>query len=555
MDLARRFRGLPADSPRLGRDVPYEYRVGEEERFNVLDLSVPSLQEVRATLRHITAHAYFFVEAGTPVSQATLDRVGADFENIVYPTISARFGSEWTPGVDSDPRITLLHANLRGAGGYILGFDEFPAAIAPQSNEREMLYLESGELSSPGVPYNSLVAHELQHLIHWHADEGEDSWVNEGLSQVASEEVGGGSQWLPEFLAAPDTQLNYWPELESSAIHYAASELFMSYLLDRFGGRENAYKLVQQKRDGVLGVQAYLDEFAADFDDVFADWTVANYLDTDSGPYSHASTDFTTRTTTGIGEPRSGEGEVGQFAADYLEVDTGSGPTFTFDGSDEVSIGVPPLDGPFWWGNRGDSIDAKLTREFDLRGLTSATLRFSTWYDIEGGWDYAYVAASVDGGKTWTALGGSETSDYDPIGASYGPGYTGSSDGWVEEEIDLSAYAGRRVLLRFEYVTDDATSLTGFAVDNIEVPELGFRDGADTAEGWSVEGFVRIEGPLPQRFIVQVIDPSESRVARIPLDESNRGTALLGSEPAIIVISGVTRDTTERARYTWSVAP
>src|SRR5439155_16382271 len=92
---------------------------------------------------------------------------------------------------------------------------------------------------------------------------------------------------------------------------------------------------------------------------------------------------------------------------------------------------------------------------------------------------------------------------------------------WVQEEVNLSSYAGKKVLLRFEYVSDDSTSLTGLAVDNIEVPELGFRDGADTAGDWTAEGFKRIDRPLAQKFVVQVIRGEQ--VTRLELDAANRG--------------------------------
>ena len=136
--------------------------------------------------------------------------------------------------------------------------------------------------------------------------------------------------------------------------------------------------------------------------------------------------------------------------------------------------------------------------------------------------------------------------------AAYGAGYSGNSGGWVQEEVDLSAYAGKKVLLRFEYVTDDATSLTGLAVDNIEIPELGFRDGAESEAGWTSEGFKRIERPLSQQFIVQVI--RGETVERVALDAANRGSVRLdGSET--IAVSGATEGTAEVAPYTWSLAP
>jgi len=49
-------------------------------------------------------------------------------------------------------------------------------------------------------------------------------------------------------------------------------------------------------------------------------------------------------------------------------------------------------------------------------------------------------------------------------------------------------------------------------VDDIEVPELGFLDKADSDSGWTGQGFSRTSGSLPQRFLIQVIQegqPSE----------------------------------------------
>ena len=567
-DLARRFRGLPADASRLARATPYDYGVGDLEEFSLIDLEVPERITISASVRLITEHAYFFVQEGVLVSEADLERVGRDFESEVYPTVTAAFGKEWTPGVDSDPRMTILHADLSGAAGYFSGGDEFPAAMVPRSNEREMLYVESDALNSPGRPYNALVAHELQHMIHWQADSEEDSWINEGLSQIAAEAVLGGSDWLDLFLATPDLQLTHWPSIEDSAAHYAAAELFMRYTLDRAGGRENAMELVGKQGDGINGIEDYLADYDLDFRGVFADWVVANYLDDDDGRYAHAAIDARTSTTTDIRRSRSGEGTVHQFAADYLQIrPPEGGGVFTFDGSQRVSIGIPADEGPhstgsllggqagqaFWWSNHGDGIDSRLTREFDLTGLTSATLRFSTWFDIEEGWDYAYVAVSADDGDSWQALPGRHTSDYDPVEAAYGPGYTGSSDGWVPEEVDLNGFAGQKLLVRFEYVTDDASNLTGFAVDGIEIPELGFSDPGEDGGAWEAEGFRRIAGPLVQEFIVQTIEEgTPSAVTQVALDAGNRAEIELNG-PATIVVAAVTDGTTEVAPYTWSL--
>lgn len=523
------------------------YQEGDNETFYVIDLEAPKVITIRATAALVTDHAYFFVEDGIDYSRAALEQIGRDFEEAVFPRVTATFGA--IPGLGPGQRITLLHAHLTGAGGYFNQGDEYPVTVVPLSNDREILYLDAGALESPGPAYNALAAHELQHLIHYYADATEEAWVNEGLSQIAAELVGGGSDWLRSFLLQPDTQLNDWPDSGDSTVHYAASELFFRYLLDRFGGPAGASAILAQPADGTAGVDAYLRGFGTTFEDVFSDWVVANYLDAAEGKYAHRDLDARVKTKTTVRQAGSGEGAVSQFGADYLEV-SAPGGLFVFDGADTVSAGVPASDGAFWWAGRGDSIDARLTRVVDLTGLSRATLRFAFWAQIERGWDYAYVAVSTDGGKRWQALPGRHTTDYDPVGNAYGPGYTGDSGGWQDEEIDLTPFAGQRILLRFEYVTDDATNLAGFAIDDIEVPEAGFMDTADGDAGWTVEGFQQVRGPLPQRFIIQKVEGSQ--VSRVELDAANRAEVPLAG-PTTIIISGATEGTSEEATYHWEL--
>ena len=142
------------------------------------------------------------------------------------------------------------------------------------------------------------------------------------------------------------------------------------------------------------------------------------------------------------------------------------------------------------------------------------------------------------------------------------PNCTGNSGGggsgeWIEESIDLSPYAGQEILVRFEYVTDAAVNLAGFMVDDIRVPELDYETDFEADEGgWDGEGFVRMDNLLPQHFLVQVIrQDGETTVERIALDGANQGnlTLDLGSEGAILVVSGTTPFTTQPASYQFEV--
>jgi len=90
-------------------------------------------------------------------------------------------------------------------------------------------------------------------------------------------------------------------------------------------------------------------------------------------------------------------------------------------------------------------------------------------------------------------------------------------------------------------------------VDDVSIPELGFSDGADSGGGWQAEGFRRIEKPLPQRFVVQLIERGDgSAVRRLELDAGNRTEVALDG-PAIIVVAAITDGTTQPAGYRWTL--
>ncbi|UCH86438.1 MAG: immune inhibitor A [Dehalococcoidia bacterium] len=562
--------GRVSDPPSpVAREEAPAYREGQQHEFTVLDAFAPSLQPVNATLRLVTPHAYFYFQDGLDVSQEDIEEAGQEFEEVVYPAVARYFGQEWTPGVDSDRHITLLHASLPGLGGYFSDADEFPRSVSPASNEREMVYLSVAGTRPGSDAYNELVDHELQHLVHWNSDPTEEVWVNEGLSEVARGLASGGPGSTPVTATLSETQLNAWEPLGGgNAPHYAASHLFIRYLLEHYGGFEGARRLVEEPADDIEGINAYLAPFDVIFEDVFADWLIASYLDDpDGGPYSYADADVKVSSVITLTDYGEGEDSVPQFAADYIEVELAEGDAvFSFDGDEAVkAIANEPHSGRGqWWSSRGDAIDSTLTGEFDLTGLESATLTFWTWYYIEEHWDYGYVMASADGGSSWQILRGRQTSDENPLGLAYGPAYTGKSGGgegpaWVEESIDLSPFAGQEILLRFEYITDEGVNLDGWAIDDIAIPELAFLDDGEEDNSWQAQGFRRLTGSLGQRFIVQVIEMGETtRVGALSLDEANRGEVRLSGfgstlDKAVIVIAAASDGTRQTAPYRYSV--
>jgi len=184
-------------------------------------------------------------------------------------------------------------------------------------------------------------------------------------------------------------------------------------------------------------------------------------------------------------------------------------------------------------------------------------LSFRTWYDLEKDYDYLYLEASEDG-ETWQIITTPSGTDQDPSGNSYGWGYNGATDGWIDETVDLSAYAGKKIQLRFEYVTDAAVNGEGLLLDDVRIDAVNYSTDFETDEGgWVGAGFVRVENVLPQTFrvsliikgattTVQTIELTADQTADIPLSLNN-------GETAILVVAGTTRFTREEASYQFEI--
>lgn len=180
-----------------------------------------------------------------------------------------------------------------------------------------------------------------------------------------------------------------------------------------------------------------------------------------------------------------------------------------------------------------------------------AEVSFWTSYNTEADWDYVTVEARTAGGDNWTTLpdqNGHTTQDtgqscpaawrdlhphldhyqtYDPATetctatGSSGEWHasSGSSNGWQQWSVDLSAYAGQDVELSIAYVSDWGTQGLGMFVDDIEVSTgEGSTDFEADLGGWEVTGppegsadntnnFVRTTGSgFPEGAVVSTDD-------------------------------------------------
>jgi hypothetical protein len=557
----------PDDIPRMVNPNPVSYLPGRKDTFWLVNFRSLNVYQSNFELRRVSPHAYWYIEEGQPVLEADLERAVREFEDTIYPRVSDAFGLERSPGIDNDPHLNIIHARIEGVAGYFSSADEHPQIVYPYSNQRETIYINVPAMQVGTPSYLQVLAHELQHAIHWNNDDSEDTWVNEGLSELAITEAGYRVASINQFLAAPAVSLVHWPLDHNNLIaHYGGAALFFHYLAEHYSQEGILKELVKEPADGIAGIDRYLAKQGYDitFNDVFADWVVANVLDDPSGRYGYASLDVHARVT----PPDSSQAEINsvipQYSTEYFELAPRPGPVrLKFQGPTEAPL-LPADVGEHgcWWSNSGDSISSALTRSIDLRGRPQATLDYQVWYQIEQNWDYGYLQVSTDRGRTWEILATPHTSPENPIGNSFGPGYTGDSQGWVDESIDLNAYADQEIQVRFQYVTDDAINGSGLCLRNISVsvdsepavsvPAAGLT-GGDTS--WQSSGFVLTNNRVRQDYLVQVIQVNQ--VSMLQLDQSNSGEMVIDPPQApgrvVVAVSAIAPLTLQPAPYTLTV--
>jgi immune inhibitor A len=583
-DLARRLEGKQG-IPNTVEPPASPLQVGEQQSFWVINVDSNENFQIDATLQYVTDHVYFWIEDGVSFRSGELQQLADTFEREIYPTNREFFGSEWSPGVDGDPHLYILYASGLGSNlaGLFSSADEYHPEAHDYSNAHEM-FLMNADVVSLGNEYAyGVLAHEFQHMIHWYRDRNEETWLNEGFSELAmflNDYDVGGTDFV--YTRDPDVQLTDWPGgNNNTGPHYGAAFLFMNYYLNRFG-EEATKAVVADPANGMVSIDQVLDRLEAvdpltqrsiQADDVFADWVVASYLQDSrvgDGRYTYANYPAAPQPseTEAIGSCPQDDltRDVHQYGVDYIRIDCSGSYTLYFEGSIQTSVvPVDPFSGSYaFWSNRGDESDMTLTRSFDFSTASGPlTLSYWTWYDLEQDYDYLYLAASTDG-ENWQILTTPSGTTEDPSGNSYGWGYNGESGNgpvWIQESVDISQFAGQEVQLRFEYVTDAAVNNQGFLLDDVAVLETGyFSDFESDDGGWIGDGFVRIQNVLPQTYRLSVIhlgqnttvdqyNLSGENAVAIPIEIGS------GIDEVVLVVSGTTRFTTQKAAYRFNIQP
>jgi len=560
--------------------------VGTVDSFWVSDLDTDENFLIDAELVYAREHIYFWVEDGVTYEMGDVRALVDEFEEKIYPTVREFFGSEWTPGIDGDPHLYILYASGLGwsVAGYYASIDEYAPEVHEYSNGHEMFYLSADNVYLDEEFTYGVLAHEFQHMIHWYRDANEDTWVNEGFSELSSflnDYDVGGFDYL--YVSNPDIPLEYWPgEPGSAGGHYGQAFLVMTYFLDRFGS-DATIAVVNNPDEGISAIDDVLLEIGeidpatgqvVQFNDFYRDFAAAlllqdtsigdgryGYHNYPSSPGIYPDDEISECPVEGVAR------DVNQYGIDYIRIGCEGPVDLVFSGSTLTRI-VPAeaYSGDYaFWSNRGDASNPILERSFDLTDVSgSVILEFETWYDLEESYDYLYLLISEDDGENWSIVKTPSGTDLDPSGNSYGWAYNGFSGGgaepvWIHEQIDLSEFAGKEIKIRFEYITDAAVNGEGLLLDDVRIDALNyFTDFEDDEGGWEAEGFVHLYNQVPQTYRVLVVqDGWDTRFHEMTLDENQQGILSLDlerSDDTVLIVIGTARYSIQSSAYEISIS-
>ncbi len=273
------------------RSVPENPQLGDTWDWYIWDLGgMPVAHLKPCTIRGVGDNVFVVVDDDEwnvdGMDQTAVDRIVDHFENQsvgqfpdqgIWDLNTSHFGDP-PNNLDGQERIFLLYYRFdMSADGFFWVFDQYPdGSTAWASNEADVIYMATDN-GDPGGNYMlAVMAHEFQHLIQFNTDENEDTWVNEGLSELA--------MWL---FGHPDNISGFSQNTDNSLItwngawaDYIKTYLWTLYMYEQFGGQALINDVSHNPANGMEGYRSSIEHLGGnpDMGDILGDWSLANYL-------------------------------------------------------------------------------------------------------------------------------------------------------------------------------------------------------------------------------------------------------------------------------------
>lgn len=236
----------------------------------------------------VTDEAYFFSAINVTADKDAIAAYSANFKTI-YESVHKNFGSE--TDTDGNGKIIVLIFDMGNDStlGYFYSADKYPASQVIDSNEADIIYINS-RFAYKNDQYNTIlstIAHEMQHMVYFDIKYAKiglgnssatnyrgDSWLNEGLSMLSEHFAGYNNNvdgWIKRFLSGnyAGLSLTHW-----SSSNYGFSGLFVRYIYDKTSA--DIAKSIYNT--GFGGIKAVESAMGKDFNTVFDEFIQTVYL-------------------------------------------------------------------------------------------------------------------------------------------------------------------------------------------------------------------------------------------------------------------------------------
>ncbi|MGB0200342.1 MAG: hypothetical protein ACPF9X_03325, partial [Candidatus Poseidoniaceae archaeon] len=271
-------------------------------------LTVPiSGGSLDAYVAKTTSTVAFIVQNGRTLSSTVLNNLASSWDSTIYPTMTTYYGKDYqdgrglaAPDIDNNCQVQIVIYDIDGAfntGGY----------FAPSfASSREAVFVDFADITLSWG--KSIIAHELQHLLHNAQDPYENLWIDEGNADVAIYLCFGSDSTLVSHLnqwtESPELSIRWWNQRFAD---YGAGFIFTMYLADHLGGGPAVRQLVQDSATGGVSVQNLAlsppsgqpGMLGRTMSEIFANFSVAAFLDSEQGIYGFSNLDLTPTCSSG----------------------------------------------------------------------------------------------------------------------------------------------------------------------------------------------------------------------------------------------------------------
>jgi PKD repeat protein len=248
-----------------------------------------------------TVSVAFLVQSGRTLSSTVLNNLAQTWDQTIYPTMTTYYGKDYQdgrglapPDKDNNCQIQIVIYDIDGAyniGGY------FSPSFAVS---REAVFVDYADVTLTWG--KSIIAHELEHLLHNAQDPYENLWIDEGNADVAIYLCFGADSTLTGHVNAwttsPDLSVRWWNQRIAD---YGAGYMFTMYLAEHLGGGPAVRQLVQDSATGGQGVvnlalspqSGQSGKVGTTMSEIFANFSIAATLDSDQGIWGYPNLQLT----------------------------------------------------------------------------------------------------------------------------------------------------------------------------------------------------------------------------------------------------------------------